>query len=129
MTSYTVINPANEQPVRLIEHTTLEQPENRNIWALNDLLKRCSLELGGKSAAILLPDADLAVRAPELFQVGPEYRRVVLVAGDADQGLEEAPALHVHGGREHGPDLAVHGEQLPVEIGHRRVSGRFEQKQ
>jgi len=49
--------------------------------------------------------------------------------GDPDQGAEETPALHVHGGREHRPDLGVQGEQLPVEIGHRRVRGRLEQKQ
>jgi hypothetical protein len=78
---------------------------------------------------VLLPYSVLAVRTPELFQVGPEYRRVILVAGDADQGAEEPLALHVHGRREHGPDLAVHGEQLSVEIGHRRVGDRFEQKQ
>jgi hypothetical protein len=35
----------------------------------------------------------------------------------------------VHGRREHGPDLAVHREQLPVEVRHGRVGGRFEQKQ
>lgn len=78
---------------------------------------------------VLLTDSELAVRAPELLQVGHEQGRVVPILGDADQGAEEALALHVHGGREHRPDLVVHGEQLAVEIGHGRVGDRLEGRQ
>ncbi|MDG3010288.1 aldehyde dehydrogenase [Rhodococcus sp. D2-41] len=35
-----------------------------------DMLKRCSLELGGKSAAIVLEDADIAASAPMLLMSG-----------------------------------------------------------
>ncbi|CAM2900519.1 aldehyde dehydrogenase [Skermania piniformis] len=43
----------------------------RRIGAVaGEQLKRCSLELGGKSAAILLPDMDLAAGAPMLLMSG-----------------------------------------------------------
>jgi acyl-CoA reductase-like NAD-dependent aldehyde dehydrogenase len=42
-------------------------PAGRRIAALcGEQIKRCSLELGGKSAAIVLPDADLDVVIPQL---------------------------------------------------------------
>jgi betaine-aldehyde dehydrogenase len=43
----------------------------RKIGALcGERLKRCTLELGGKSAAIILDDADLATSIPELYGSG-----------------------------------------------------------
>jgi hypothetical protein len=77
-----------------------------------------------------LADPELPVRTPEVLQVGIQ-RRAVLGArgralGDASQRLEGTPALLVHGRGEHRPDLMVHGEQLPVEVRHRRVGSRFQ---
>jgi hypothetical protein len=50
-----------------------------------------------------------------------------LGSGDLAEGLEEASALHIHGGREHRPDFGVHGKELRVEVCHCRVSGRLQQ--
>jgi hypothetical protein len=77
-----------------------------------------------------LADAELPVRAPELAEVGNQPVAFLLTAlscGDLAQGGEEATALHIHGGREHGPDLGVHGEQLGVEVCHCRISDRLKQ--
>jgi hypothetical protein len=73
---------------------------------------------------------ELAVRAPEFLQVRDETIAGGLALegiGDPAEGVEELPPLRVHRGREHGPDLAVHGEELRVEVCHCRVSGRLEQ--
>ncbi len=75
-------------------------------------------------------NAELAVRAPEFLQVRYEMVAVFLVllgSGDMAESLEETPPLHVHGGREHGPDFGVHGEELRIEVCHCRVSGRLKQ--
>lgn len=46
-------------------------PAGRKIGAVcGELLRRCTLELGGKSAAIVLPDADIAEVAPQLVPYG-----------------------------------------------------------
>jgi hypothetical protein len=64
-------------------------------------------------SVVLLMDPVLAVDAAELLQVRHEHGGLILIGGDPDRGGEQAPALHIHGGREHGPDPGVHGEQLP----------------
>ena len=61
-------------------------------------------------AVVLITDPELAVSAPQMLQVRLERGRVVLAGRDADEGTEEPPALHAHGGREHRPDLGIHGE-------------------
>ena len=81
---------------------------------------------------MLLADPVFTVGTTELLEVGNQGRRLVrpvLTFGDADQGAEKAAALHIHRGREHGPDLCIHEEQLAVEIRHCRVSGLLEQKE
>ena len=64
-----------------------------------------------------LANAELTVRATEFLQVRHETvagSLALLGIGDPAKGLEETSPLHVHGGREHGPDFGVHGEQLGV---------------
>ena len=61
-------------------------------------------------AVVLVTDPELAVSAAQLLQVWLERGRIVLAGRDADEGTEEPPALHIHGGREHRPDLGIHGE-------------------
>jgi hypothetical protein len=77
-----------------------------------------------------LANTELTVRATEFLQVGHETVAAdlaLLGIGDPAQGLEETPPLHVHGGREHGPDFGVHGEQLGVEVCHCRISDGLKQ--
>jgi hypothetical protein len=50
-----------------------------------------------------------------------------LGGGDLAEGAEETSALHIHVGREHGPDFGVHRKELRVEVCHCRVSGRLKQ--
>jgi len=67
---------------------------------------------------------------PEFLQVRHEAIAVglaLLGTGDPAEGLEETPPLHIHGGREHGPDFGVHGKQLGVEVCHCRISDRLKQ--
>jgi hypothetical protein len=77
-----------------------------------------------------LANAELTVRATEFLQVRHEMVAAglaLLGIGDPAQGLEETPPLHVHGGREHGPDLGVHGKQLGVEVCHCRIRDGLKQ--
>ena len=77
-----------------------------------------------------LANAELAMRPPEFLQVRHETITVglaLLGIGDPAKGLEEAPSLQIHGGREHGPDFGVHGKQLGIEVCHCRISDRLKQ--
>jgi hypothetical protein len=77
-----------------------------------------------------LANTELTVRATEFLQVRHETVAAglaLLGIGDPAQGLEEPPPLHVHGGREHGPDFGVHGKQLGVEVCHCRISDGLKQ--
>lgn len=64
-------------------------------------------------SVVLLTDPVLAVGAAELLQVRHEHGGLILTGGDPDQGGEQAPALHIHGGREHGPDPGVMANSCP----------------
>jgi hypothetical protein len=73
---------------------------------------------------------EFPVRAAEFLKIRHEAVAVLLAplgSGYMAVGLEEASALHVHGGREHGPDSGVHGKELRVEVCHCRVRGRLQQ--
>lgn len=48
--------------------------------ACGELLKRCTLELGGKSAGIILDDADLATTVPQLLDAGLQNNGQVCAA-------------------------------------------------
>jgi hypothetical protein len=84
----------------------------------------------GAPEHLAVPLAEFSVRAPEFLQIRHEAVAVLLAllgSGDMAERLEETPALHIHGGREHGPDFGVHGKELRIEVCHCRVSGRLQQ--
>ena len=72
----------------------------RRIAALcGEQIKRCSLELGGKSAAIVLPDADLGVVIPELApntmrNNGQTCTNATRVLAQRERYAEVVEALH-----------------------------------
>jgi hypothetical protein len=93
---------------------------------------RCSVAISAPPdhLVVALADAELPVRAPEFTEVWSQLVAIFLATlscGDLAKGGEEAAALHIHGGREHGPDLGIHGEQLGVEVCHCRSSDRLKQ--
>jgi betaine-aldehyde dehydrogenase len=68
------------------------------------LLKRCTLELGGKSAGIVLDDADLATVVPQLLDAGLQNtgqvcaaQTRILVPRGREQEIVDAIADHVGG--------------------------------
>ncbi len=75
----------------------------RQVGALcGELVKRCTLELGGKSAGVVLDDADLATTVPQLLDAGLQNNGQVcaaqtriLVPRDSADEVVDALAAHV----------------------------------
>ena len=79
-------------------------------------VKRCSLELGGKSAAIVLDDADLAAVADWVRRIPPGQHRADLRRADPDPGLPRPLPGGCRCPRRHGRD---HDGGRPGRPGHR----------
>ena len=82
----------------------------RKVGAIcGELLKRCTLELGGKSAAIILDDADLAAAIPLLMPTALMNNGQACVA----QTRILAPAALRRGGRRPGRRRQAHDRRRP----------------
>ena len=77
---------------------------------------------------MLFPHAEFAVRASERGEISAEFR-CAAAGGYSAQRLVEALSLGVHRRGEHGADLGFGGEEMTVEISHRRVRNRFGQEE
>ncbi len=83
-------------------------------------LKRCTLELGGKSAAIILDDADLATTIPTLLPNSIMNNGQACIAQTADP---RAPGALRRGRRRRGLGRVRHEGGRPHGPGHRRGPG------
>jgi len=90
----------------------------RKIGAIcGEQLKRCTLELGGKSAAIICDDADLEVAIPAIIQGGLMNNGQACVALIAKRQRERVEG-YIAKGKAEGASVVVGGDRPSIDKGH-----------